>query len=73
MNRQLTLTLPYKLTLPYFNSFCQSFHISFFYNIFDQRFHCCYEKFFQQVHTKVIKIKRLLALNLLFTSLFSNV
>ena len=24
-----------KLTLPYFNSFCQSFHIPFFYNIFD--------------------------------------
>ena len=27
-----------KLTLPYFNSFCQAFYIQFFYNIFDQSF-----------------------------------
>ena len=40
----------YKLTLPYFTSFCQTFHIPFFYNISDQRLFCCYEKLFQPVH-----------------------
>ena len=48
----------YKLTLPYFTSFCQPFHIPFFYNIFDQRLFCCYGKLFQPVHKKVIKIKK---------------
>ena len=43
-----------KLTLPYLNSFCQPFHIPFFYNIFDQRLFCCYEKLFQPVHKRVI-------------------
>ena len=47
-----------KLTLPYFNSFCQPFHILSFYNIFDQCLFCCYEKRFQPVHNKVIKIKK---------------
>ena len=47
-----------KLTLPYFNSFCQSFDIPFFDNILDQRLLCCYEKLFQSVHKKVIKIKK---------------
>ena len=47
-----------KLTLPYFNSFCQPFHIPFFYNnIFDQRLFCCYEKLFQPEHKNFIKIK----------------
>ena len=62
-----------KLTLPYFNSFCQSFSISCFYNIFDQCLFCCYEKLFQRVHKKVTKIKKWLALNLPLTLLFSNV
>ena len=47
-----------KLSVPYFNPFCQPFHIPFFYNIFDQRLFCCYEKLFQPVHKKVIKIKK---------------
>ena len=59
-----------KLTLPYFNFFCQLFHIPFFYNIFDQRFFCFCKKLFQLVHKKVIKIKKWLALNLPLTSLF---
>ena len=62
-----------KLTLPYFNSFCQPFHIPFFCNIFDQHLFCCYENLIQLVHEKVIKVKKWLALNLPFTSLFSNV
>ena len=57
-----------ELTLPYFGLFFQTFHIPF-----DQRFFCCYEKLFQPVHKKVIKIKKLLVLNLLHPSLFSNV
>ena len=48
----------YKLTLPYFISFCQPVGISFFYNIFDQRLFCGYEKLFQPVHKKFIKIKK---------------
>ena len=47
-----------KLTSPYFNSFCQPFHISFSYNIFDQRLFHCYKKLFQPVHKKVFKIKK---------------
>ena len=48
-----------ELTLTYFNSFCQPFHIPFFRNIFDQHLFCCYEKlFFQPVHKKVIIIKK---------------
>ena len=48
-----------KLTLPYFSSFCQPFHISFFYNIFDQRLFCCYEElFFQPVHIKISFLPR---------------
>ena len=62
-----------KLTLPYFNSFCQPFHIPFFYNIFDQRLFCYYGKRSQPVNKKVIRIKKLLALNLSFTSLFFSV
>ena len=31
-----------KLSLPYFNSSCQPFHIPFFYNTFDQSLFCCY-------------------------------
>ena len=62
-----------KLTLPCFNSFCQPFHIPFFYNIFNQPLFCYYEKLFQPVHKKVIKIKKWLALNLLITSLFFDV
>ena len=59
-----------KLTLSYFNSFCQPFHIPFFYNIFDQRLLCCYEKLlFQPVH-KVIPIKKWLALNVPLASYF---
>ena len=47
-----------KLTLPYFTSFCWPFHIPFFYNIFDQRLLCCYEKlFFQPVHKKLWKLR----------------
>ena len=61
-----------KLTVPYFHSFCLSFHIPFFYNIFDQRLFCYYKKLFQPIHKKVIKIKKWLALNLPLTSLFSN-
>ena len=62
-----------KLALPYFNSFCQPFHIPFFYNIFDQRLFCCYEKLFQPVHKNFIKIKIWLALDIQLTLLFSNV
>ena len=62
-----------KLTLPYFNSFCQPFHIAFFYNIFDQRLFCCYENLFQPFYKKVIEIKKWLALNLSLPSLFSHV
>ena len=58
-----------KLTLLYFNSFCQPFHIPFFCNIFDQHLFCCYENLFQLV----LKVKKWWALNLPFTSLFSNV
>ena len=46
-----------KLTVPYSNSFRQPFPILFYYSIFDQRWFCCYEKLFQLVHKKVIKIK----------------
>ena len=60
-----------KLPLPYFNSFCQPFHIPFFH-IFDQRLFC-YEKLIELVHNKVFKIKKLLAPDLPLTSLFSNV
>ena len=62
-----------KLTLPYLSSFCQPFHIPFFYNIFDQRLFCCYEKLFQPVHKNFIKIKIWLALDIPLTLLFSNV
>ena len=62
-----------KLTLPDFYSFCQPFHIPFFYNIFDQRLFCCYENFFQPKHKQFIEVKKLLALNLPLTLLFSNV
>ena len=62
-----------KLTLPDFYSFCQPFHIPFFYNIFDQRLSSCYEKLFHAADKKVIKIKKLLAPNLQLTSLFPNV
>ena len=61
-----------KLTLPYFYSSCQPFHIPFFYNIFDQRLFCYYKKLFQPILKKVIKIKKWLALNLPLTSLFSD-
>ena len=30
-----------KFTVPYFNSFCQSFHITLVYNILDHRLFCC--------------------------------
>ena len=46
-----------KLTLLYFNSFCQPFYIPFYYNIFDQRLFCYYEKLFQPVRKNFIKIK----------------
>ena len=59
-----------KLTLPYFSSFCQPFHIPFFYNIFSQRLFCCCKKLFQPVRKKVIKINKWLALKLPLTSLF---
>ena len=61
-----------KLTLRYFNSLCQPFHIPFVYNIFDQHLFCCYEKLFQSVRKKVIKIKKWLALNLPLTSLLGR-
>ena len=48
-----------KLTLPYFNYFCQPFHVPFFYNIFGQRLISFYEKIFQPLHTKVFKIKKM--------------
>ena len=35
-----------KLTLPYFNSFCQPFNIPFFQTIFGRRLFCCYKKLF---------------------------
>ena len=38
-----------KLTLPYFNSFCQSFHILLFLISV-----CYYEKLFQPVHKKTV-------------------
>ena len=47
-----------KFTTPYFNSFWQLFHIPFFHNIFGRRLFCCYEKLFQQVHKKVIKVEK---------------
>ena len=52
-----------KLTL--FQFFCPPFHIPFFYNIFEHLF--CYGKLFQ------LYMKKVLALNLLLPSLFSNV
>ena len=64
-----------KLTLPYFTSFCQPFHISLFYNIFDQRLFCCYEKRFQPVHKKLLKSRNdwLLIYRLLhYFSMFSK-
>ena len=50
-----------KLTLPYFNSFCQPFHTKFYSNLFDQRLLCCYEKLFQPVHKNVIKNQDMIA------------
>ena len=35
-----------KLTLPCFSSFCQLFHVSFFYNLFGHRLFCCSVKHF---------------------------
>ena len=34
-----------------------SFHSPFYYNVFDQRLFCFYEKLFQPVHKNIIKIK----------------
>ena len=45
-----------KLTLPYFESFCQPFHIPFYYNVFDQQF-CSYKNFFNRYIKTLLKSK----------------